>query len=239
MIPRCGPKNLYAEQKTTSAPRVATSIARCGARCTPSATRIASLAELARTIRTISADGLTDPTAFEASVNATIFVLGPKQASRPARSRVQSSSRIPTQRTSAPVSSATDNHGAMLASWSRTVKTISSPRESCRPIDLDSAKASVVVFGPKTISPGAPPRRSAAACLPSAMTRSVSRLVSKAPPVLAFDRLKYPAIAWMTVSGTWVPPGASANTHGRPSVVRIRLWNRFRTTDRSGSVTSP
>ena len=71
--------------------------------------------------------GLMVPTALEARPTATRRVRGPSARSRSSRSSVQSSSRMPTQRTTRPRSSATRSQGATLASWSRRVTTISSP----------------------------------------------------------------------------------------------------------------
>ena len=74
MIPRCGPKNLYGEQNSTSTSSDRKSSARCWARCTASAT---TMAPAERPRRTISVAAVIVPVAFDARVNATIFVRGP------------------------------------------------------------------------------------------------------------------------------------------------------------------
>ena len=176
------------------------------------------------------------PTAFDASVNATTLVRSDSAASNDAGSSVASSSRMSTQRTVAPASSAASTHGRTLASWSSRVTTTSSPGPSVRPTEREIANSSVVAFGPKTTSSASAFSRSAAARWASAITSSVSWLVANAPCALALLRRRYAAIASITGSGTWEPPGASTKTAGRPSSSRASAGNRDRTWARSGSV---
>jgi hypothetical protein len=91
----------------------------------------------------------------------------------------------------------------------------------------------VWMFCPNAISSGRPPTRFAPARRASARTSSVWMLVSNAPPRLALLQARYSAIASMSDRGTCVPPGASANTTGRPSRVRASPGKRSRTGERS------
>ncbi len=90
------------------------------------------------------------------------------------RSRVPSAARIGARRTTSPWSAATSSQGDTLASWSRSVTTISSPGPRVRATACASRKFSVVMFAPKAISSGALPVRSAAAARASAITASDS-----------------------------------------------------------------
>ena len=102
---------------------------------------------------------------------------------------MQSSSRMSTTWTVAPRSLAIINQGVKLASWSRRVRTISSPGARRWARERESAKASEVMFWPKTIS--APPlalSRSAIASWASATMASLSWLVTKTPSWLALQR---------------------------------------------------
>ena len=74
----------------------------------------------------------------------------------------------------------------MLASWSRSVTTISSPGSSVRATAWASRKLSVVMFAPKAISSGSLPVKSAAAARARSTTASESAEVRNAPPRFAF-----------------------------------------------------
>ena len=73
----------------------------------------------------------------------------------------------------------------MLAWWSSSVTTISSPGPQRRPSALARWNVSVVMLAPKATSWGEAFRKSASTCLASAIASSVSRLVGKAQWVLA------------------------------------------------------
>ena len=128
------------------------------------------------------------PTALDASVNATSFVRGDSAASKDATSIVTSSSWTSTHRTVAPASAAASTHGRTFASWSNRVTTTSSPGSSVFANDRDTWSSRLVAFGPKTISSGSAPVKSAAARRASPMTASVSWLVANAPCVLLIPR---------------------------------------------------
>ena len=87
-----------------------------------------------------------------------------------------------------------------------------------------SAKFSVVMFAPKTTSSGVQPRKPAPTRRDSSTSASVRRLVSYGPLTFAFDSRRYVAIASMTSSGTWEPPGPSKKISSRE-----RAENRART----------
>ncbi len=134
------------------------------------------------------AASVIDPSALEASVNATTRVRSPSRASSASTSRVPSPARIGARRTTRPWSRATSSQGDTLASWSRSVTTISSPGLRVRATACASRKFSVVMFAPKAISSGALPVRPAAASRARAITASDSSEVRNAPPRLAFER---------------------------------------------------
>jgi hypothetical protein len=119
-------------------------------------------------------------------VKATILVRGPMAASSASSSSVPSA-RIGARRTVSPWSRATSSQGATLASWSRSVTTISSPGSRVRATACASRKLSVVMLAPKAISSGREPVKSAAVRRASAITACVSSEVAKAPPSLAAD----------------------------------------------------
>ena len=182
--PRWGPKNLYGEQSSTSIPSSARRRRRWGARCTASAHASAPTRPAAAAIRAAS---VIEPSAFEASVNATTRVRSPRSASSASSSSVPSAARIGAARTTRSWSPATSSQGATLASWSRSVTTISSPGSSVRATACASWKFSVVMFAPNAISSGSLPVKSAAAARARSMTASDSADVRKAPPRLAFE----------------------------------------------------
>ena len=64
---------------------------------------------------------------------------------------------------------------------------ISSPASNSRPAVRESAKLSVVMFGPKTISSLLEPRNRAAVARARSNSTSVRRLVSYGPLTFAFD----------------------------------------------------
>ena len=64
---------------------------------------------------------------------------------------------------------------------------ISSPALNSRPTVRESAKFSVVMFGPKTVSSAAQPRKRPAVSRARASSASVRRLVSYGPLVFAFE----------------------------------------------------
>ena len=107
--------------------------------------------------------------------------------------QVQSAGSKSSQRTVAPRSAAARSQGETFASWSRRVRTTSSPgfqsRERLRAI----WNVSVVMFGPKAISSGrAAPRKSATADRASATTSSEARLVGKGPAVVRVRLVEVP-----------------------------------------------
>ena len=183
-MPRWGPKNLYGEQSTTSSPVSRARSGLCGARCTPSAHASAPTRCAASAIRLASG---IEPTAFEASVNATTRVRSPISSSSASRSSVTSSARSGAVRTTRSWSSATSSHGDTFASWSSAVTTISSPGLSVRATACASWKLSVVMFAPNAIPSGSAPVNSAAAARPRSITSSDSREVRKAPPRFEFE----------------------------------------------------
>ena len=133
-----------------------------------------------------SASGI-DPTAFEASVNATTRVRSPMSSSSASRSSVTSSARSGAVRTTRSWSSATSSQGETFASWSSAVTTISSPGSSVRATACASWKLSVVMFAPNAMPSGSAPVKSAAAARPRSITSSDSREVRKAPPRFEFE----------------------------------------------------
>jgi hypothetical protein len=101
-------------------------------------------------------------------------------------SSVHSGTLISTNRTVTPCSRKA-SQGETLASCSRRVTTISSPGRSSRPIARLTAKVSVVMLGPKTISSAdAALRKAAAACRTCPIRASDRSLVTNAPPWFAF-----------------------------------------------------
>ena len=181
--PRCGPKNLYGEQRRTSTSSAATSIGPCGAKWTAS-THTSAPASCARSA-TRFASGIV-PTAFEASGKATTRVRSVSLRSRSSTSRVVSS-WISTKSTRRSRSCASSSHGATLASWSSRVTRISSPAVRVRPSARVSAKLSVVMFAPKIVSSGRQPRKRAAVAWACSTSASLRRLVANFPPRFAFD----------------------------------------------------
>ena len=101
-------------------------------------------------------------------------------------SRLQSS-WMSTKRTTRSLSCASSIQGETFPSWSRRVTRISSPGSNVRPTVRESAKFSVVMFGPKTISSCEQPRNRAALARASSNSTSVRRLVSYGPLTFAFD----------------------------------------------------
>ncbi|MEI9849852.1 MAG: hypothetical protein WDN24_02110 [Sphingomonas sp.] len=99
-----------------------------------------------------------------------------------------------------------------MASWSSRVSNISSPWPHVAASARDTASVSDVMFGPKAISPGCPPSRSAIAACADSLSASVSREVRKAPPALAVPLSRCATIRAMAGAQTWVPPGASKYT---------------------------
>ena len=99
------------------------------------------------------------------------------------------------------------NIGAPYETSVRTVELVERARAAAgRWVNGDAAG---IAFGPKIVSSGAQPRKSAAASRACAISASVLRLVAYSPPMFALSSRKYFATAWMTVSGTCVPPGPS------------------------------
>ncbi len=86
---------------------------------------------------------------------------------------------------------------------------ISSPATSSRPAVRDSMKFSEVMFGPKITSWGSQPRKRAALASAWATIAATRRLVSYGAPMFALASRRQRAIASPTLSGTWLPPGAS------------------------------
>jgi hypothetical protein len=120
---------------------------------------------------------VTVPTAFDAQANATTLVRGPSLLSRSAKSSVVSSCSA-TCRTTRSRSCAISSQGATPASWSRQDTRISSPGRNARAAVRDSAKFSVVMFGPKITSCGSQPKNLAALCSASARIFPTRMLVA-------------------------------------------------------------
>jgi len=97
------------------------------------------------------------------------------------------SSVISQNRTRKPRSSASSSHGATLASWSSRVTITSSCGPHVRAADRESAKLSVVMFGPKIVSSAVQRRKRAATAWAPSTRASDSRDVSNAPPTFAFE----------------------------------------------------
>ena len=130
-----------------------------------------------------------EPTAFDASVNATIFVRSlASSASSASMSSVASSGRSGTVWTVSAWSSAMRSHGDTLPSWSSCVTTISSPSFSVRATACASRKLSVVMFGAERdlLRPRAGEVGGGLARLVVQRDRT-PRSVTKAPPRLAFE----------------------------------------------------
>ena len=68
--------------------------------------------------------------------------------------------------------------------------TISSPGESVRQNEWTRLKLIVVMLGPKIVSSGLQPRKSAAATRVASTSSVVSWLVTNAPSMFAFERLR-------------------------------------------------
>ena len=205
---------------------------RCGAKWTASAHARAP-ASCARSA--IRLAGVTVPTAFDARVKATIRVRDDSAAPSADRSIVRSGPVTGTVRTNRPWSSATRSHGLMLASWSSTVVTISSPGSSVRATACANMKLSVDMFGPNAISSAAPPTNSAAARRAATIRSSDDRLVGNTPPRFALCPYRYSVIAAPTTSGTCDPPGPS-----RYACAPANAGKRARTAVRSnGGIRGP
>ena len=216
-----------------SAPRSRKPIERCCAKWTPS-TATSAPADFARATR--SAAGVTVPTPLDASVNATMAGPSVRASSNDSRSSVASSGCRSTHRTVAPASRAARTHGRTFASWSSLVTTTVSPGPIVRANDRDRWSSNEVELAPNTIWFGSAPTRSAPALRAAAASSSVSSLTTNAPSMLLIPSRYRRLTASITVSGTWEPPGASANTTGRPSWTRDRAGNRLRTAAKSSSV---
>ncbi len=66
----------------------------------------------------------------------------------------------------------------------------------------------------------AAPSSSEAAARAESTRSSVTFEVTNAPPRFAFAAWRYAEIAWITESGTCVPPGPSKNASGERSAVK-------------------
>ena len=135
--------------------------------------------------RAASATSLIVPRALEAAPIATSRVRSPICRRRSSQSSCPVSGIIRATRTVTPRSRSSARQGSTLAWWSSSVTTISSPGPQRRPNARARWKVSVVMLAPKATSPGEAFRKSARACLASAMASSVSWLVGKAQWVLA------------------------------------------------------
>ena len=87
-----------------------------------------------------------------------------------------------------------------------------------------------MAFWPNTTSSGSHPRKPAPARCASAITSSISSLSGKTPCVFEAPAAILFATASITLSGVCDPPGASAQTNGRPSApTRASAGKRART----------
>jgi hypothetical protein len=108
---------------------------------------------------------------------ATSRVRLPIARSRSSASSWPVSGRRATERTVIPRSRSSQRHGSMLAWWSSSVTTTSSPGPQRRPSARARWYVSVVMFAPKAISSGDPLTKSASVCRADSIAASVSALV--------------------------------------------------------------
>ena len=212
--PRCGPKNLYGEQSSTSAPS--------GRDVDRAVRRVVDGVDPGERPRLVRERG--DPRPRPARSRPRSRPTGTRRRASGRRAggagrRGRASCRRGRRRTghARRRRRASWSHGDTFASWSSFVTRISSPGRSSRASARVSAKFSVVMLAPKATSSWSQPRKSAAASLALVTSASVARLVAKAPPEFAFASRKWAEIASMTSSGTCVPPGPSKNASGPSS----------------------
>ena len=157
------------------------------------------------------------PTALEAAVTATQRVRGESTASTAAAGSSRVSRSGSAKRTSTPARAAAMSHGATLASWSRRVKTISSPGCSERHAAAAKRMVSAVIEGPKTTPSGPAPSSRATEARASSTSASVRSAAWKAPPWLApWPERIQAAISSMASSTIWVP--AAPSRRAQPSL---------------------
>jgi len=85
----------------------------------------------------------------------------------------------------------------------------SSPSRQSRASAREIDKVSEVMFGPKAISPGSAPSRSAIAACAASLSASVSIEVRNRPPLFAVPPSRCAIIAAIAGAHTCVPPGPS------------------------------
>ena len=93
------------------------------------------------------------------------------------------------------------------------------------------------MFWPNTTPSGSASMRSATAARAAVTIDSETTLRSNAPPMLLIDDASASAIAAMTDSGTWVPPGPSRNTPSAAALVSAGNRRRTAATSRARGVT--
>src|SRR5579862_729686 len=203
--PRCGPQNLYAEQRKMSQPSACTSTGSCAAYCTASTQQSAPTECASSETR---ARSMIVPTAFDDATHATTRTRSSSLRSRSSRSS-RRSSVTSTQSTSKPRSAASSSHGATPPAWSSRETRIRSPSRQSRDAVRESMKSSVVMFVPKITSSGEQLRKRPASARAPFRIASTRRPVSYGAPRLADASRSVRAIASPTSSGTCEPPGAS------------------------------
>src|SRR5688572_8056547 len=210
-MPACGPYHLYELVENTSQPIAPMSTGACGVRCTPSITTLAPAAWAAAVMAVMS--GIV-PIAFDAPVTATQRVRSVNASAIEATGRRPAATSNSTNRTAAPVSSATCIHGETLESWSRRVQTSSSPGRRSRPIARESENTLAVVDGPNTKPPGSPPSSRPSVPWTSATSASQASAAANWPWLLALLPLRcHAAVASIAESTTCVPAGPSKRAH--------------------------